>query len=238
MKLSIAILTWNCINTLRETLDILKEDLKDIKHEIIIVDNGSNDGCEELATYANGRNLGISIGKNQGIEASSGEYVLLLDGDIVPVPNSINCLLEWLEDNPDKDAIGFFPNKYSREHNTETNKSHHEVYCNELHNPELHPGPCIYFGMFRRTVFDKGLRCSEEPPFGEEGYGWEDFDFYELMIKLGMKQYCAGINNAAGKYYHDINSSIKVMGHKRYMETSKERGKHFKAKWGATVNAR
>lgn len=227
MKLSVNILTWNTIKTLKETLQILENELNRVQHEIIIVDNGSKDGCQELATIKNPVNVGISKGKNQGIEISKGDFILLLDGDVVPVPNSVTCLMQWLENNPDCMAIGMYPNKFSKQHNTEYNKSFHEEYCHKLEPVEEHKGHCIYYGMYRREVFDK-IRFDEA--YGV-GYGWEDLDSYMQMEQHGIKQYVAGINHKCGKYYHAINSSIPQLGFDKYMSTSLERSKIFKSKW-------
>ena len=76
----------------------MANELRGVDYEIIIVDNGSTDGCQDVATIRNEKNLGISVGKNQGIRASKGDFILLLDGDIMPVPNSIICLLKYMEE--------------------------------------------------------------------------------------------------------------------------------------------
>jgi hypothetical protein len=68
------------------------------------------------------------------------------------------------------------------------------------------------------------------------GYGWEDLDSYMQMEKLGIKQYAAGINSLTGKYYHEVNSSIRQMGFEFYMSTSLRRSQLFKRKWEG-VNA-
>ena len=227
MKISVNILTWNTYKTTVEAIEVLKRDLALIDHEIIVIDNGSNDGCEKIATIANKNNLGISKGKNQGIDLSKGEYILLLDGDIVPVQNSINCLLDYMEQNDECHAIGFYPNKFSKDKNFGGIKFH-ETYCDKLEPIEEHKGHCIYYGLFRRTIFDAGIRLDED--YGT-GYGWEDLDFYMQMQSKGFKQYVAGINSKCGKYYHAINSSIKQMGFEEYMRSSMRRSKIFKAKW-------
>lgn len=229
MRLSVNILTWNTIRTLLETLAILKEELKDIESEIIIVDNGSTDGCEKIATIKNEKNLGISKGKNQGIDASRGDYILLIDGDIVPVVNSIRCLVKHLDDVPECQAIGFLPNKFTRERNR-NGAINHEEFCHKLDPIEDHKNHCIYFGMYRREVFDK---CRFDEQYGA-GYGWEDLDFYMQMEQAGIKQWVAGINHKCGKYFHAINSSIEnknCLGFEKYMETSKDRALIFKRKW-------
>lgn len=243
IKLSVNILTWNNWPTLHDTLHLLAEELQFIDHEIIVVDNGSTDGCEIIAKIKNPVNLGISKGKNQGIDASQGEYIFLLDGDVVPVPNSILCLLDYVEANPECQAIGFYPNKFSNQKNKgdehdRNHEEHHEWRCNRLFDVKEHQGHCIYYGMYHRSVFDRGIRldekydevCKDGHPF-IGGYGWEDLDSYEQMKTLGIKQYVAHINHAGGKYYHAINSSIRNMGNQEYMRTSLKRSQYFKSKW-------
>lgn len=235
MRLSINILTWNTINTLKETLEILKTELSGLNSEIIIVDNGSKDGCQDVATIKNRENLGISVGKNQGIDTSQGDYILLLDGDIVPVPNSILCLLSYMDSHSDIDALGFMPNRFC---NNKGGKW--EGFCEKLDPVREHRGHCIYYGMYRRSVWKNedgtnNVRMDED--YGV-GYGWEDLDSYMQMKERGIKQWVAGINHECGKYYHEINSSIKQMGFKTYMSTSLERSVRFNEKWGARLNAR
>jgi O-antigen biosynthesis protein len=229
LKLSVNILCWNTWPTLHDTLHLLVEELKGIESEVIIVDNGSTDGCQDVATIKNGENLGISRGKNQGIEASAGEYIFLLDGDIVPVRNSIRSLLAYLEEHKDIDALGFFPDKFGLSRNAYGVQS----YCEKLDPVEEHKGHCVYYGMYRRTVFERGAKFDESYGIG---YGWEDLDQYMQMQKVGIKQYAAGINSKTGKYFHAINSSIRCMGFEKYMETCKKRGDYFKSKW-ESVNA-
>lgn len=226
MKLSVNILCWNNFKVLHDTLHNLKEDLRNIEHEVIIVDNGSNDGSETLATIKNEKNLGISMGKNQGIDASNGEFILLLDGDILYMPGSIVCFIDWFERNPKEYAIGFYPNRFATERDKE------EEMCIRLYEPKIHTAACLFYGMFKRTMFsDKGIRCSVDGPFANPGYGWEDMDFFQQMRSKGINQWVAHINSAIGKYYHAINSSIKCMGHDEYIRTSRERAKFFKDKW-------
>lgn len=230
MKLSVNILTWNTINPLRATLKVLEAELEGIESEIIIVDNGSKDGCQDLATIKNPVNLGISKGKNQGVDASRGEFIMMIDGDVVPVPNSIRCLLAYMELNPECHAIGFLPDKFCQHAIKEGGQKCHEEYCHKLEPVQEHRGHCIYYGMYRRTVFDK-VRFDEA--YGV-GYGYEDLDSYMQMAKHGIKQYAAGINHLCGKYFHAINSSINnkdCLGFEEYMRTSMKRSKIFKSKW-------
>ena len=230
MILSVNILTWNTINPLRATLKVLEQELEGIESEIIIVDNGSKDGCQDLATIKNPVNLGISKGKNQGVDASRGEFIMMVDGDVVPVPNSIRCLLAYMELNPECDAIGFLPDKFCQHPIKEGGHKCHEEYCEKLEPVKVHNGHCIYYGMYRRRVFDK-VRFDEQ--YGV-GYGYEDLDSWMQMQQHGIIQYAAGINHLCGKYFHAINSSINnkdCLGFEEYMRTSMKRSQIFKKKW-------
>lgn len=108
MKLSIVILTCNskhwidpCIKSLMDTV---------VQHplEWIVVDNGSLDGTQQLVEsllpqairVQNQYNYGVARARNQGIQVSSGEYVLLLDDDTKVLPGVIDKLCEYLDANP------------------------------------------------------------------------------------------------------------------------------------------
>lgn len=233
MKISINILTWNTLPYTEKALEVINRDLAGQDFEIIIVDNGSIDGCEKIATIANPINLGISKAKNQGIDRSKGEYIMLLDGDIIPVPNSINLFVQHLDENPSCMALGFLPNKFSNNAN-----GGHETYCSKLDPIIQHQGHCIYYGIYRREVFDK-IRFDEQ--YGP-GYGYEDLDSYMQMEANGIIQWAAGVNSLEGKYFHAINSSINnknCLGFEEYMRSSMKRSQIFQNKWSKrTVHAR
>jgi len=246
MRLSVNILNWNCKNVLKDTLEVLETECFDNDFEVIVVDNGSKDGSIEflkgkqkvwvndnLHIISNRKNLGISKGKNQGIEKSIGDYVLLLDADVLPVKNSIFMLMDYLDHHDECQTIGFKPNKWQNQKNTEHCKFH-EDYCHTLFEPRTQKAACLFYGMYRRWLFDMGLRLREDGVFGEVGYGWEDHDFYLTMKEMGVDQWVAHMNKANGRYYHAINSSINnygCMGKNKYQETSKARGIAFHKSW-------
>jgi len=241
MKVSINILTWNNKSTIEKLMNTLKSEMIGIDHEYIFIDNGSDDGTLDIITNwivvnlkdnfkikRNPVNLGISKGKNRGIDVSDGEYIMMLDGDVVPVSNSIRLMIEWMDKNKKEVALGMYPNKFS------PTEDHAEKYCEKLMGFKEHKCACLYYGIYRRKIFKKGLRMNEEGEFGKPGYGWEDHDFFQRFKKAGYIQHVAHINKESGKYYHHINSSIRAMGREKYMETSRARDKQFKGIWDAT----
>src|SRR5687767_4394710 len=90
-EISIIIVNYNTKDLTLACVDsILKCNLK-LKYEIIIVDNGSTDGSQELFAELNNstklrfvlhqKNLGFAKGNNSGIKKAIGKYILLLNSD-------------------------------------------------------------------------------------------------------------------------------------------------------------
>ena len=120
---SIIILTFNQLKYTIECVESIRKHTREA-HEIIFVDNGSTDGTrkwlKKLAKnnshyklIENKKNLGFSKGCNQGIEASSGEYILLLNNDVVVTENWLAGMLERLNSAPDIGIVGPMTNNIS-----------------------------------------------------------------------------------------------------------------------------
>lgn len=102
MPLSIIIPSYNTKEILRRCLESIKKEERGIGLETIVVDNGSDDGSVEMIKkdfpavklICNSENLGFSRAVNQGIKASSGKVVFLLNSDTRLTRGSLKKLLE------------------------------------------------------------------------------------------------------------------------------------------------
>ena len=81
--------------------------------EVVVVDNGSNDGTIEWLsanryplTAIAGTNVGFSAGNNIGIKQSSGKYILLLNPDTKLEPDTLETMLGFMESRPDVGISG------------------------------------------------------------------------------------------------------------------------------------
>ncbi len=120
---SILWLNYNSMKIIDIVLESLKavEELDYPNYELIIVDNGSDDGSfEKIRDFVESRpglrrvtriiqndtNLGFAGGMNVAFRARSREskYVALLNNDAIPEPDSVSKLVEELEARPELGA--------------------------------------------------------------------------------------------------------------------------------------
>jgi GT2 family glycosyltransferase len=114
LKLSIVILSWNTRDLLLQCLDSIYAGPRPLPFETIVVDNGSNDDSvaavrerfPEVQLIENAQNEGYARGNNQGIRASRGEYVLLLNSDTRVVADAPEKLLAFLDEHREYGAAG------------------------------------------------------------------------------------------------------------------------------------
>ena len=111
---SIAIINYKNPALLRLCLSSLKRvPSANFKHEILVVDIASSPETRNIAKefqdvklLAFKENVGYTRGVNEGIKASSGDYVLILNPDVIPMARSIEGLTSYLATNTDVGLAG------------------------------------------------------------------------------------------------------------------------------------
>ena len=106
--LSIVVVNFNSGKLLRRCLDSAYQNLKGLSFEIIVVDNGSIDGSPRMVTQefpqvrliCNKTNAGFARAVNQGIRASRGRYVLIVNPDVVFLNKGFKELIRYMDSNP------------------------------------------------------------------------------------------------------------------------------------------
>lgn len=112
-QVSVVIVTWNSVKVISDCLKSVESQTIPLK-EIVVVDNASVDGTWELIGRAfphvrairNGQNLGFSRGSNQGIEQTSGEFLLLLNPDVTLSSAYVELLCESVKADPTAGSAG------------------------------------------------------------------------------------------------------------------------------------
>lgn len=114
IDLSIIIVNWNSAHYLRKCLSTIYSETKDLEFEIIVVDNASYDGCEQLIKdefpgvifVQSTRNIGFAKANNLGFKHSSGKNLLFLNPDTEVIGPAIGVMYSYLESLPNSGAVG------------------------------------------------------------------------------------------------------------------------------------
>ncbi|MFA6598825.1 MAG: glycosyltransferase [Ignavibacteriaceae bacterium] len=114
MDLSIIIVNYNVKEFLQNLLTSLFKAVTNLSSEIIVVDNGSDDGSVELlrekfpqvTLIANKDNLGFSKANNLGLKIAKGKFILLLNPDTIVQEDTFEKLIEFFKAHQDAGMTG------------------------------------------------------------------------------------------------------------------------------------
>ncbi|WP_323737283.1 glycosyltransferase family 2 protein [Methanosphaera sp. ISO3-F5] len=117
MDLSIIIVNYRTYELTKQTINSVIETVIDLDYEIIVVDNASCDGSLEkliedfesfnnITFLANKTNDGFAVANNLALKESVGDYVLLLNSDVIVKENTINKSLNFIKNNSNIGILG------------------------------------------------------------------------------------------------------------------------------------
>jgi GT2 family glycosyltransferase len=251
-RVVLALLTWNTRDISLEALAALAREAGalrrlDQRPFICVCDNGSTDGTQEALREASARlgvehklilnaeNRGSSVARNQIIDYAVGDcdadYLLFTDGDIEIVPFSSFAMLRHMEDAGH--LLGCLgAHMYGQSPaRAETTPRLFSLDGLELRDEEV--VAWTQYGMFRREVFDAGVRFDDAYPFDREGWGCEDNDLaFQLLVK-GYRIRCFKGMTYLHRNMHSSMRILRALGHdpKSSYETRK---RYVVEKWSAT----
>ena len=185
------LLALRCLNS------ITKLSYPKSKIQIIVIDNGSTDntsnelklGFPRLNLITNTTNTSFAYSINQGLKASTGEYVFITNDDVQFEPNGISELVSFLKVHPQTGIIGGKINSWSTP--TKTTPSGYmfnywtgDTYVpsekiSKVYEPDWIQGCTL---LVRRTVID------EIGPLDENyAHFFEDLDLCIRARRAGWK---------------------------------------------------
>jgi len=108
MELSIVIVSFNTCDVTRRCLEAIMAQARGLEYEIIVVDNASSDDTvamirnefPSVKIICNTGNKGFAAGQNTGLKQAQGEYLMILNSDVILLNNAASILVERLCSGP------------------------------------------------------------------------------------------------------------------------------------------
>lgn len=220
MRFSVVIPLYNKAPYVKKAIEsVLAQTFKDF--ELIVVDDGSNDGSfEDAQSTLVGRgntklirqdNSGVSIARNNGVAASQGDYLCFLDADDWWAPTFLEEIDTLIRDFPD---AGIYGTGYTiiNERKNKTRVApialdpgfergyidYCQVYSRRLIMPLTSISVCIPRDVFEETGgFPKGVKLGED---------------FILWIHIALKHKVAFVNKSLANYNQDVDLANKATG--------------------------
>ena len=119
--ISVIVISYNTSATTKKALDAIQTSFSrspSLTYEIIIVDNNSEDGSQEMLKeyrtvsksgsielIINSENKGFGAANNQGIKRAQGKYILLLNSDLIADSVDFQDILSYMDSHENVGAL-------------------------------------------------------------------------------------------------------------------------------------
>lgn len=215
---SVIIPLYNKAPYVRKTVEsVLGQTLGD--YELIIIDNGSNDGSSEIvAEFTDPRirivrlekNVGVSNARNKGVSISTSPYITFLDADDWWEPTFLEDMAGMIERYPDAGIYGtsYWMVKNSKKRlapiGVDDGFTEGEInYCTVYAKTLCMPLTSITVAI-PRAVFDEAGGFKPHLKLGE------DFD---LWIRIALKHKVVFLNKPLSNYNQDVDVTYRGTNH-------------------------
>jgi len=237
---SIITLSWNAVEYTKIALDSIRQYTSE-PYEVIVVDNGSReDTIAHLRTIQdphvrviyNPTNLGYAGGNNVGIAAALGEYVVLLNNDVIVTDGWIDGLLDPFRRNrglgvtaPRSNRVAGDQQVSDAQYNDangiqEYARARRAAWKRSGYTTERAIGLCL---CIDRKVIDEvgGL---------DEQFGLGNFEDDDFCIRVRAAGY--GIYVCDDVFIHHFGSRSFAANNVDYAASMQKNWSRFAAKWG------
>lgn len=226
MKVTIIIPVMNQLEFTQICLDSIAKNTAPVKHEIIIVDNGSTDGTaaylkkKKVTVIRNKKNLGVAKAWNQGVAMAKNEYVCIINNDLVVSKGWLKAMVLFYESRPDAGVVCPGTREGVLDYEFDQYAAGYVRAMKGVCEKDIF-GWCMLVkkDRFRAAgVFDEVFRV---------GVG-EDRDFYRRLKEKGYNSYITG----SSFVHHFRSRTLNVMRKEKGKAFEDKNIKILKERWG------
>ncbi len=176
--------------------------------EIIVVDNNSADNTvktienlfPDVILVDNKINLGFAAANNQGIEIAKGQYTLLLNPDTIIHQDSINKLIEFMDNNCDVGVCG--PKLLNRDGSIQRCARRFPTFSAALHRQTIFKITSIFKGYHRKynmRDFDHNSQMDVDQIMGAA-----------LLVRKSVIDKIGALDETYFMYYEEVDFCYRV----------------------------
>ena len=220
MRFSVIIPLFNKASYVAKAIgSVLAQTFSDF--ELVIVDDGSTDGSVSVATDAlrgdprcriiHQQNAGVSVARNNGVAASSGDYLCFLDADDWWEPAFLEEMDGLVKEFPE---AGIYGTNY-----TIVNETRHKTRVAKIGVEDgFHTGYINYFKVYADTMYMPlwtGAVCIPRMVFEEMGgfpKGIKLGEDFLLWIRIVLRYKVAFLNRPLAFYNQDVDVASRSVG--------------------------
>jgi len=193
MLISVIIPMYNSKDTILLSIESVLKQTYQGDIEILVINDGSSDGCETLVEdyisdnkssipikLINKKNGGVSSARNLGIQESRGEWIALLDSDDIWLPEKLEKQVNTIKKNKEIKFIGTVINN---EYYPYFKKSNNKLYTLNAKEIITKWYPQTSTALIHKDVFIKSGLYDKLITHAEDGELWLRIVlFYELFV--------------------------------------------------------
>jgi len=211
---SIVIPAYNAEATISECIEaLLLQSVPRSQFEVIVVDDGSTDTTQEIATSYGVKVLcqphrGVGAARNLGVDQAQGEIILFTDADCAPGHDWIETLMQPFHDSEISGAKGIYKT-CQREVIARFAQLEYEDKYDKMSKDEYIDFVDTYCAAYRKSVFGKD--GGFDPTFHRSG---EDVEFSYRLAEKGHKMVFVP---QASVYHRHVDSLWDYLKRKFYV---------------------
>ncbi len=202
VDLSIVIVSYNTKVLMLDCLRSVFESTREIRFEVIVVDNNSKDETVDAvhAEYpsvrliVNQENRGFSKAVNQALAVSSGRYLLMLNSDTRVLKQALDRMAACLDGEPEIGAVG-----------CKQWTGDGQLYQSCFHFPSVHDH-LRHAAFFRKLApaWQEALAAEQAIDCAKS----QDVDWINgacLMVRTDLMKLCGGLDEGYFMYFEDVD---------------------------------
>ena len=243
-RCSIVIVSYNNVELTKQCIESIFSRTTYPNYEVIVVDNASSDGAEDMLrqmqiqhamikVIINKSNRGFAAANNQGIALAEGKYIVLLNNDTVVTHDWLEAMLRHLQ-SENVGMVGPVTNSIGNEAKIDTNYLNLEQMHDFASRYTLaHAGR--HFDISMLAMFCVAMRRDVFNEIGalDEMFGlgmFEDDDYSRRMHVADYRTVCA---EDAFVHHYGQASFGKLIETGEYQAIWDRNQAYFESKWGA-----